>query len=275
MSNQYWYIRNCSLFRQLDVAQLSALEACARMRTFPRGAAVFLPSDRAEGAFLLATGRIRISSTTPEGKMAVHGFIEPGELFGELSLIASGLREQRADAVLASTVILFSGNGLSALMEQSAQLSLQITKLIGLKLKRMERRLDGLLFRSNRDRLGLLLAELVEQYGKRTDEGTLINIKLSHQDLASLIGATRESVTILLGEMQHGGILKFGRQRIVVIEPTKLTPLRDAERLTRSNDNLHQPISDTMPKRANVPSKASEDSVIAEHIVKYVTDSAR
>jgi CRP/FNR family transcriptional regulator, cyclic AMP receptor protein len=257
MVDQHWHIRNCSLFKQLDNLQLSRLEATARARSFPRGSVVYLPTDEAEGAFLLAEGRIRLSSTTPDGKLAILGFIEPGDLFGELGLLHPGCREERAEAVLPSTVILFSGRSLQLLMEQSGHLTLQVTKLIGMRLRRIERRLKSLLFRSNRDRLGMLLLDLVEQYGKPTDHGIHIDIKLSHQDLASLIGVTRESVTHIMGTMQLEGILKFGRQRIVV---------RDAKRLLDDSQmgTLHQPAkragNSTVAQRLLRSDQSSESS---------------
>ena len=79
-----------------------------------------------------------------------------------------------------------------------------------------------LLFRSNRERLVGLLCELLEQYGRKIDEGLLIDIKLSHQDLAGLIGITRESVTLTLGELQLERMITVGRQRIVVLNADKL-----------------------------------------------------
>ena len=110
------------------------------------------------------------------------------------------------------------------MLEQPA-LSLGVTKLIGLRRKQIERRLKYLLFHSNRDKLVHLLLELVEQYGKRTAEGIEITLKLSHQDLASIIGATRETVTVNLGELQADGLIKVGRKRVLV---------KDVERMAAS-----------------------------------------
>ena len=247
MVDQHWHIRHCSLFKQLDSSQLSRLEATSRLRSFPIASVVYLPTDESEGAFLLAEGRIRLSSTTPDGKLAILGFIEPGDLFGELGLLHPGCREERAEAILPSTVILFSGRSLQLLMEECGHLTLQVTKLIGMRLRRIERRLKGLLFRSNRDRLCSLLLDLIEQYGKLTNDGIHIDIKLSHQDLASLIGATRESVTHIMGAMQLDGILKFGRQRIVI---------RDIKRLSE----------ETQSPAYNEPTKRTGKSTDAQRI---------
>jgi CRP-like cAMP-binding protein len=111
------------------------------------------------------------------------------------------------------------------LMADSPPLALGITKLIGLRRRRIERRLKSLLYRSNRDRLADLLVELAEQYGRRTPEGILIELKLSHQELASVIGSTRETVTLLLGQLQLEGLILVGRRRIVVRDLSRLAQL--------------------------------------------------
>ena len=80
----------------------------------------------------------------------------------------------------------------------------------------MERRLKSLLFRSSRERLIHLLLELAERYGQPGHNGILIRQKISHQDMASIIGATRETVTITLGELQTEGIIDVQRRRITL-----------------------------------------------------------
>jgi CRP-like cAMP-binding protein len=111
------------------------------------------------------------------------------------------------------------------LIDEHPDVSLGLTKLMGLRRRRIERRLKHLLFHSNRDRLVHLLLELAEHYGRPSPEGVELGIKLSHQDLASIIGSTRETVTITLGELQVEGNLRVGRKRIT---------LTDVEGLARS-----------------------------------------
>ena len=222
MAQKYWHIRNCSLFGRLSDSQLELLEQNAQIKKFPKGCSVYLPSDRADGAFLVGDGRVRLCSATPEGKQSILAFIEPGEIFGELSLVDSGPREERAETTVGSTIIWIPGEILRAIMDQSPHLILGVTKLIGMRRKRIERRLKSLLFRNNRERLTHLLAELADQYGNATTEGIELTIRLSHQDMASVIGATRETVTTLLGEMQNEGLVRIRRQRLVVLDKPRL-----------------------------------------------------
>jgi len=222
MSQTFWHVRNCSLFSRLSEEQLQGIERRSRTKKFPKGSSIYLPNDASDGAFLLVDGRVRICSCTPEGKQSILAFVEPGELFGELALVEGGEREERAEVIASANVVLIPADHLRDLMSQSADLTLGVTKLIGLRRKRIERRLRSLLFRSNRDRLTHLLLELTDQYGNPTAEGVELRIRLSHQDLASIIGATRETVTTLLGEMQNEGLLIIRRQRLLLLDVARL-----------------------------------------------------
>lgn len=218
MAEKYWFLKRCDLFGPLSDEQLKRIESRCRIREIPRGSPVYLPADNADGMLLLAAGRVKICGFTPDGKQSILTFIEPGEVFGELAIFEAGEREEYAEAVLASTVLLIPREQVQQLMEEQPLLSLGVTKLIGLRRKRIERRLKYLLFHSNRDKLVHLLLELVEQYGKRTAAGIEITLKLSHQDLAGIIGATRETVTVNLGELQADRLIKVGRKRVIVTD---------------------------------------------------------
>lgn len=222
MTETLWYLKSCELFRRLSPEELAVLQQRCRSRQFARGAPIYLPADQADGVLLMATGRAKICNFTEEGKQSILAFIEPGEIFGELSILEEGQRDEYAEAVEKSTVILIPADVMQQLVENNPNVSLKITKLFGLRRRRVERRLKSLLFRSNRERLVSLLLELAEQYGVRTAEGVHLKIKLSHQDLASVIGSTRETVTVLLGELQAEEFLELGRRKIVIIALEKL-----------------------------------------------------
>lgn len=216
MAEKLWYLKRCDLLARLSPERLAALESRCSAREFTRGGPIYLPADNADGVLLVASGRVKICALTGEGKQAILAFIEPGELFGELALLDAGAREEYAEAVEATTVVLIPTEQIHQLMAEFPDVSLGVTKLFGLRRRRIERRLKNLLFRSNRERLVHLLLELAEQYGYPTEEGVALRIKLSHQDLGAIIGSTRETVTVVLGELQSEGLLKLGRRKIIL-----------------------------------------------------------
>lgn len=222
MPEHIWCIQKCRLFEQLSEADLRFLEQRSRVREFPGNSSVYFPREAADTVLVLVEGRIRLYSVTPDGKQAILALIEPGELFGELALVGSNVREEFAQTEVISRIVAIPRDAMETVLLRNADLSLAVTKIVGLRQRRLERRLRNLLFRSNRERLLGLLFELMEQYGRRIHEGILIDIKLSHQDLAGLIGVTRESVTLALGELQQEQLITVGRQRIVILNAQKL-----------------------------------------------------
>lgn len=216
MDEKLWYLKRANLFEQLDAEEIASLESRSRMQNFPRKSVVYLPNDPGNSVYLLTSGRIRLYHVTSEGKETVLAFIEPGELFGELALLGQTHREEFAETMEKSTVVRIPGDEMQRLMESRPSITLQITRLMGLRRQRIERRLKAMLFRSNRDRLVYLLLELAEKYGKPVAEGIHLGIRLSHQEMASMIGSTRETVTVLLGELQFERALIVKRRQIIL-----------------------------------------------------------
>jgi CRP-like cAMP-binding protein len=113
-------------------------------------------------------------------------------------------------------------------MSRRPDIALHVTKLFGFRLRRIENRLRNILFRSTRERVAALLLELVDTHGQKDAEGWEIRARLSHQDLANLIGATRESVTVTLGQLQREGVLVVRRQCIRIVKRARLVAEVDA-----------------------------------------------
>jgi CRP/FNR family cyclic AMP-dependent transcriptional regulator len=227
MPGRYWLLKHNEVLAALSVDELRRLESRSRAKWFAAGSPIYLPSDLADGVLLLTEGRVRICSTNEEGKRAILSYVDPGELFGELSLLGDVVRDELAEAVERSQVILMPRDEIQRVMQGNARLTLGITKLVGLRRQRIERRLKSLLFRSVGQRLADLLLELAERYGKAAEIGVVIDLRLSHQEMASAIGSTRESVTLLLGEWTAAGIVAKQRNRVTILALERLRRLAE------------------------------------------------
>ena len=222
MDEQFWYLKQCPLFEQLSPEQNDRLEHRERSRVFQRGSVIYLPSDQSDSVLLLTSGRVRLYHLTADGKQALLALIDPGEIFGELALLEGGHREEFAEAMETTQVVAIPKDAVQQLMEEQSHVSLSVTRLLGLRQKKVERRFKSLLFHSNRERLVYLLVELLEKYGQPEADGIRITIRLSHQDLANIIGSTRETVTVLLGELSLDGSLVIKKRKIYVPNPQRL-----------------------------------------------------
>ncbi len=225
MLDKTWYLRRNHLFADLTVDRVRDFQRTCRVDRFYKGSPVYSPVDASDAVFVVATGRIRICHLTHDGKRSTLDFVDPGEVFGELAVLEDTPREEYAEAAKESSVIRIPVEGLNGLMEESPDVALRVLNLIARRRKRLERRLRNLLFCSSRDRLIHLLLELAEKYGAPADSGVRLTTDLSHQDLASMIGSTRETVTLVLGDLQSEGLIKLGRRKITLLQPDEITGL--------------------------------------------------
>lgn len=244
MRDSYWYIKNCELFTRLAPHDIADLESHARMRQFKRGEPVYLPDQIADGVILVAQGRVKICHATPEGKQSILGFIDAGEIFGELALLGGERRDEYVETTEKSTLVLIPKVAVQQIINKYPDLVIGVTKIIGIRRQRIQRRLRNLLFRSNRERVIHLLLELSEKYAEPTPEGLLLNIRLSHQEMACIIGSTRETVTVVLGQLQKEDFLRIARRKILIRDIARLAsevneakPILPHERIQRQPEN--------------------------------------
>jgi CRP-like cAMP-binding protein len=222
MNDKIWFLKQCPLFERLTEAQKKRLEQRAALRVFAKKEIIYCPSEPGQTVLLLARGRVKIKVLGADGRETILAFIDEGELFGELALLDEAPRQEFAEAMTESKVIALAREDLLWLMSAHAALSLQITKLVGLRRRRVENRLRNILFRSTRQRVAGLLLELVDTDGQPEQGGWLIRLRLSHQELANLIGATRETVTLTLGQLQMERLIQVRRRHLVVLDRERL-----------------------------------------------------
>lgn len=222
MGGAVWYLKQCELFERLSETEAERLNRRALTRTFKRGTVIYSPNQPGESVMVLAAGRVKIKDITAEGRETILAFIEEGELFGELALLDGEPRREYAEAVDACQILAIPREDIVSLMGSRPDIALSVTKLIGLRRRRIETRLRNLLFLSSRDRMVHILLELAETHGYHSGNRVELRIPLSHQDVASLIGVTRETATLTLGQLQAAGLVEVARRRIVIRDLTRL-----------------------------------------------------
>lgn len=227
MSSPIWYLKTCDLFERLSDPEAERLNRRALVRKFKKKAVVYAPTDAGQTVLVLASGRVKIYDLTHEGRETILAFVEQGELFGELAALDGQPRQEFAEAVEDCEVLAIPGDDFMGLLESRGDLALSVTKLVGLRRQRIETRLRNILFLPSRLRLVRVLIELVDSHGERKGFQYAIRFPLSHQDLAGLIGVTRETVTLTLGQLQAEGLIAIERQRVIV---------RDLKRLRQEGD---------------------------------------
>ncbi|HYU16677.1 MAG TPA: Crp/Fnr family transcriptional regulator [Candidatus Acidoferrum sp.] len=217
-----WYLKKIPILADLGPEVLARLSERIQLREVRRREVVYLPGDPGNSMFIVNGGRIKISKVTRDGKALTLNYVGPSEVFGETCLIEGGPREEMAEAMENSMITELERNDVERLLQNHAQLGYQLTRILAQRRRELENKLETLVFRDVTSKLAELLLALAEEYGVEDSRGTMVALKITHQELANLIGSTRETVSLTLSQ--------FKRKRLICTEGRKVI-ISDAESL--------------------------------------------
>jgi len=230
MTQQIETAYNCSMLSFIGPLQLlngmsqeamHDFNAVVRTTKFRRGEWIFALGDSADSMYLVREGRIKITGLAEGGHEVLHEIIGPGEIFGERSLILGIPRTTSAQALETSLLCEIRRKGFETLLNMYPELSFRLLKSVVLRLKRAEAQLVNVICNDISHRVRQTLTDLmVKESGTMPDRP--IRIKITQQDLANLIGASRQKTWQTLKELEDSGVLRLMYRSILVIAPDKL-----------------------------------------------------
>jgi CRP/FNR family transcriptional regulator, cyclic AMP receptor protein len=203
---------------QRDARKISSLST---EKQFPRGTRIFGEGESADAVYILRRGMVKLSSLSDKGRETILHILKPDEVFGEL-LLSEQQRAFTAVTLEDSLVTIISKESFVELLATVPTVALTFIRLLSKRLASVERGLAEFGHTWSYHRLARVLLQLAENYGKEVPNGTLINVRLTHEDLANLIGTSRETVTTQLNRFTRMGLLKREARRFIVTK-SKLT----------------------------------------------------
>ncbi len=220
--SKLWYLKRINLFTEMSPEEMGVFAQKTRMESVRKKTPIFFPGDPSQQVYLLKEGRVKISRLSKEGRELTIALLEPGEIFGELEVLDDAPRDTLAEALDDSQICVVSKALFIEMIQKMPAFSFRLTKLIGFRMRKIESRVEDLVFKDVPARLAHLLLELAKDYGKNVPEGTLLQIKITHQEIANLIGSIRETVSAVLGDFKRDGWLTFEGRRIVLLKPKRI-----------------------------------------------------
>lgn len=203
------------LFAGLPVSRLETLAAASARRRFSRGECIFAIGMPATDIYFIERGKIRLSLVSSTGRTLTIGIRTPGEHFGDLFL-DSRRREAQAEALTEGQALLVPRGPFEVLLAAEPRLGINMAKALSIKLEAVLRQLDLLSFSSAAERIGRLLASLARDHGIGEGPEVEIDLNLTHQDIAAMLGVSRESVTIVLNRLKSKGAVAYRGDHLVV-----------------------------------------------------------
>jgi CRP/FNR family transcriptional regulator, cyclic AMP receptor protein len=212
-----------ALFDGLSEVDMEAIGHATTMTHCVRGQQILSPDDPPDRIHILKKGRVRVYRMTPDGKQLTLDIHEKGTILGDMELLGQDrLPEAYAEAIDEGVICTITPDELRRLIERFPLIGVNIIRHLSRRLQAAERELEAMAYQRVDQRLARKLQDLALRFGIVTERGTLIQARLTQQELAEMIGTTRETLAHTLGDFRRRGLLDTVRQQVLI---------RDAERL--------------------------------------------
>jgi CRP-like cAMP-binding protein len=206
----------------MSETELAAVARDFASNRFQQGETIFLQGDTGQVLYLIRSGRVRIFVIGDEGQETSVILYGPGDVFGELAVIDERPRSASAVAMENTLVLTLGRDRLREHMQRAPQLALNFMKALSVRLRYSTQQVETLTFLDVPGRLARRLLQLAQDYGVAETDGVRINTTLTQSDLASLTGATRESINKAIGAFKRRGLVTTRQGYMVILDPDAL-----------------------------------------------------
>lgn len=213
-----WYCEKTDMFSLLCPHKLKKFRKQHAYTIYKKKDFVYFEKDPAKKVYLIATGKVKIGYYAKDGTEIIKAILNKGELFGEKAFLGIDKHNEFAQCIDKTTEICpVDIDTMHNLMRNNKTLSVKVYKFLGIRFKKLERRLQLLLFKDTKTRLIEFLNELKEDYGYSCPNTGMVIVKhpYTQKDIANLIATSRPTLNILMNELQESEILNFSRNQIV------------------------------------------------------------
>jgi len=217
------FLRRAPLFAALDDDAAAALRASMAQSTVPRGDVIFAEGESGDRLFVVLDGKVKLGQTSSDGREQVMAVLGPGEMFGELSLFDPGERTSTATAVTDAILLGLGQRDLRPWLTGRPEVAEALLQALAQRLRRANEAMADLVFSDVPGRVAKALLELSEKFGEKQPDGSmLVSHDLTQEELAQLVGASRETVNKSLADFAQRGWLQLEARAVVLLDIERL-----------------------------------------------------
>lgn len=223
--DDHYCLSEVSLFRDLSRREMTSLAAAAPRQTVAAGQVVYSPLRPTTVLFIIKRGRFRLYRLLDDGRSVTSALPGPGAVFGDMDLLGLQMGSTWAEALEAGDLCLMSRDDVRKLLLADPRIAVRIAEHLGARIAELEQRLADVVGKTVMERLAHTLCVLGG--GRPPPGGAVDPIRLTHAQLAGIVGATRERTTTALGELSDAGLVTLRRGRILIRDRGRLAAVAD------------------------------------------------
>jgi CRP/FNR family cyclic AMP-dependent transcriptional regulator len=218
------FIRRVPLFAALTDDEFRALEPVFQLKSYPKNHVIFLEEETGQYMYVVVAGKVKVTKSNAAGKETLLAIHQPGDFFGEMALLDGKTAPATVAAMEDCKIISISRSDFQRHLMHNEKVVAQIIQVLCGRLRQVWNQIPTLSYDNADSRIRAGILQISRRYGIQDARGTLINLKITHQELAEMVGTSRETVTRTLSDLQRDGIIQVADRRIIVVDHKRLAP---------------------------------------------------
>lgn len=220
--NDLDYLKKVPIFAELSEEELEMVAKMVKTRKYRKNMFIFTEGEPGEAVYFVKTGKVKISKMVEDGREHVIHIMQQGDIFGEVVLFNGGNYPATSEVIEDAEIGVLRNEDLENLMRQNVDIAIDMLKIMSRRLQSASSQIRDLALKDALSRTAGLLLKLSEAFGTETEEGVVINLSLSRQELANMVGLTRETVTRVLSDLKRTKVIQTDKNQITILNKRKL-----------------------------------------------------
>ncbi len=197
--------------RDINIIAKSMVE-----KKYPKGAHLFFENEEGNTLYVIIHGLVKIYTADKSGRIKTLTYLKDGDFFGEMAMLDQEKRSASAIVVEDAEVLALNRSDVQKEILDNPLIALKLLKTLSARLRYCDKQIEDLTFRNLPGRVASTLLDLAAKYGVKTSSGIRLDLKLTHQELADIIGTAREVVTSILGDFREGGCVEDIDKHLII-----------------------------------------------------------
>jgi CRP/FNR family cyclic AMP-dependent transcriptional regulator len=210
------------LFLALDPEGAAALRASLTERSVAKGEIIFQEGEPGDRMYVILEGKVKLGQSSNDGRESLLAILGPGEMFGELSLFDPGQRTSTATALTDAVILALSNEQLRPWLAGRPEVAAALLQALARRLRRTNEAMADLVFSDVPGRVAKALMDLGEKFGEVTSEGLMVTHDMTQEELAQLVGASRETVNKALADFAQRGWIRLESRQVMILDIERL-----------------------------------------------------
>jgi CRP-like cAMP-binding protein len=216
-------LANAGIFQGVDPQAAEALSSQLETVDYPRGSAIFSEGELGDRLYIILDGKVKLGRRSPDGRENLLAVMGPADMFGELSVFDPGPRTSTAVAVTDVRLATMDRTALRAWIAKRPEIAEQLLRVLARRLRRTNNSLADLIFTDVPGRVAKALLQLARQFGAQENGHLRVTHDLTQEELAQLVGASRETVNKALADFGQRGWLRLEGKSVLILDADRLT----------------------------------------------------